>query len=170
MISVEVCYIDGLDEQNFNLAKCILKLKNSYTGGYWFRVNPNYVKLLDKLELIKKNEYNKSYVRLTPKGEAIKIFFDTLNLSLDEYFVHESDLHGFVEDSLGISVPLGCFKIIHNTCHCCGKTKSQLTHIVDEHNDGMYCTICLNKGYVLCLATTNNRRKEAQNAFSIRQN
>ena len=175
MITVEVCYVNGLVDQNLNIAKCLLKHRQ--TGALpgtttWIRINPNYVRVLEGSGLILKNEENKNFVQLTETGKTIQIYTDTLNLSLEEYFAHEKDIDSLVEDSLSISITNSSYKVMHNICHCCGKVKTRLNHIVDnDNNNGMYCNQCLNgKGYNECQIVANHRRKEAQHAFSIRQN
>ena len=175
MITIDVCWINGLDEQNLNVAKCILKLKQvrALSGSdVWIRINPNYIRILEQAKLIQKNDENKSFVQLTSKGNKIQIFNDTIQLSLEEFFIHEHEIEKLIETSLNISIPKTSYKIMHDTCHSCSKTKSHLTHIVDKNkNDGMYCSQCLNSlGYVKSHQNANNRRKEARNALSIRQN
>ena len=175
MITIEVCWIDGLDEQNLNIAKCILKLRQAqaFPGSeVWIRINPNYIRVLEKANLIQKNAENKSFVQLTHTGHTVQIFSDTLNLSLKEYFVHENDIDLLIEDSLKIAVSKTSYKVMHNICHSCGKVKTHLNHIIDtDKNNGMYCNQCLNGiGYSQSLNNANTRRTEARNAFSIRQN
>ena len=175
MITIEVCWIDGLDEQNLNIAKCILKLKQVgafYGTDTWIRINPNYVRILDYAQLIHKSEENKSFVQLTEKGQNIQIFNDHLDLSLKEFFVFEDRIEELIQNSFHISVPKSSYKIMHNNCHCCGLHKVHLNHIVDkDKNDGMYCNQCLNTvGYVESQLIAKSRRWEAKNDFGIRKN
>lgn len=173
MIIIEVCWIEDINDQNLNIAKCILKLRQAeatYNSDVWIRINPNYVKVLEQADLIQKNEENKSFVQLTKKGSKIRIFNDTINLSLEEYFAHEKDIDSLIETCLMISITKSSYKIMHNICHSCAKTKSHLNHFVDKNeNDGMYCNQCLNTlGYKNSMKAANKRRTEARNAFSIR--
>ena len=173
MITIEVCWIEDIDDQNLNIAKCILKLRQAeafHDSDTWIRVNPNYVKVLEQAGLIKKNEEHKSFVQLTKLGQKIQIFSDVINLSLEEYFAHESDIDAMIETCMMISITKSSYKIMHNICHSCNKTKSHLNHFVDKkNNDGMYCNQCLNTlGYDKSMKAANKRRMEARNAFSIR--
>ena len=173
MIIIEVCYVEGLSDQNFNMVKAIKKLRRAAAlpgTDTWLRINPNYVKSLEAANIITKNPINKNFVQLTWFGVDTLIFDDSICLSLEEYFVHEPDIPGFIEDSLFIAITNASYKIMHNICHSCGIVKRSLNHIVDEKkNDGMYCNQCLNTiGYAKALERANTRRKEAQYAFSIR--
>jgi predicted transcriptional regulator len=173
MITVDVCWIEDIDDQNINVAKCILKLKQAkaFSGSdTWIRTNPNYVKSLEKVSLIQKNENNKNFVQLTKKGEKIKIFQETINMTLEEYFRAEKDIEGVIETCMMISVTSSSYKINHTTCHSCNKTKTNLSHYVDhDGNDGMYCGSCLHRfGYMGSVYAANKRRTEARNAFSLR--
>ena len=174
MIFIEVCYINGLDEQNINLTKCILKIRQAkaFVGStISIRINPSYARTLEQLGLIIKDEENKNYVQLTEKGKNLQIFDDLIELSLEEYFIHENNIEELIEKSMHVAVPKASFKIMHQTCHSCGKSKTRLNHIVDKTTDGMYCNYCLNTiGFIESQTNANNRRKEAQDAFSIRQN
>ena len=172
MITVDVCWIEDIDDQNINVAKCILKLKQAKAlngSDTWIRANPNYVKSLEKAGLIQKNVENKNFVQLTKKGEKITIFQETINMTLDEYFRAEKDIESVIETCMMISVTSSSYKINHSTCHCCNKTKSNLNHYVDhDGNDGMYCSSCLHRfGYMGSVQAANKRRMEARNALCI---
>jgi hypothetical protein len=173
MIFIEVCHINGLYNQNFNSVKCVLKLRQAKAfpnSDVWIRVNPNYVKELEAAGLIRKSQVNKNFVQLTEQGKDIQIFNDTISMTLNEYFAHESNIDTFIEEALKIAVTATSYKIMHNICHSCNKVKKSLNHIVDEKgNDGMYCNQCLNTiGYTESLLRANFRRKEARYDFSIR--
>jgi predicted transcriptional regulator len=173
MITIDVCWIEDIDDQNLNIAKSILKLKQAEAfpgSNTWIRINPSYAKSLEQANLIQKNEENKNFVQLTQKGKKIKVFNDTIEMSLEEYFIHEQDIDALIETSLLISITKSSYKIMHNTCHSCNKDKTHLVHYIDHNkNDGMYCTQCLNKlGYIGSIAAATKRRTEARNAFSIR--
>lgn len=175
MISIEVCWIHGLSDQNLNLAKCIRKLIQAeafFNSANWIRINPNYIRILDSEKLICKNEENKSFVQLTKKGQSLKVFYDKINMSLDEYFAHEDNIELFIQDSLCLNIGKSSYKIMHNICHSCGNVKTHLNHIVDRKlNDGMYCDQCLNQlGYAKSLENATKKRIEAKNAFSVKKN
>ena len=173
MIVLEVCYINGLSDQNINIAKCILKLRQAAAlpgSDTWIRINPNYVRTLDSARLIQKSPVNKNFVQLTQLGQNVLLFHEMISMSLEQYFAHEDNIPEFIEDSLMISVTEASYKVMHNICHSCGKVKKTLNHIVDEkNNDGMYCNQCLDTiGYTECWERANSRRNKAQYAFSIR--